>query len=330
MSTAFISRLKAKNPEAQISVLCAPYLSPIFENHSAVDEVIKLPYQNGGSVFEVANIIKGKSFDEIFILPKSFRTALEAWLSKIPRRVGFSGDMQKFLLTEAHPRFDRKGFDPYRYLRLLGEKDLGAEEIYTFFPKEEPDRDAALTLMGRPVKSLPRPILGIAPKSVAQARTWELKRFAEVARRFLDETGGTVFLFGIESERPATSLVKSRAGKGAVDFTGLLNLPERAGLLGWALDLCDYFLCNDSGLMHVAIALGVPTLTVYGSGDPNYASYKKKGPFLSIQHREIFCVPCLRNNCVRFGSSYNECLKAVSVDEVLTGLKRLGKKAQIK
>lgn len=146
-----------------------------------------------------------------------------------------------------------------------------------------------------------------------------------MAHRFVEETGGTVFLFGLEAERPATALVKSRLKtEDVIDFTGRLNLPEQAGLMGWALHLCTHFLCNDSGLMHIAIALGVPTLAIYGSGDPGYAGYKKKGAFEALQHAEIFCVPCLRNHCVRFGSAYNECLNSVTVDEVLAGLKRLG------
>src|SRR4051812_43209286 len=101
VSTIFISRLKEKNADSLIEVACPTALRPLFETHPAVHAVVDLPYSTGGNIFAAARAFRARQFDVVYILPRSLRTALEAWLARIPRRIGYRGDARGVLLSEA-------------------------------------------------------------------------------------------------------------------------------------------------------------------------------------------------------------------------------------
>jgi len=311
VSTVFLSRLKARFPDSEISVLSAPSHVPLFQTHPAVVETISLAYADGKSIFDVARSLRERRFEANYILPRSFRTAAEGWLAKIPRRIGFAGDARRLLLTEAVP-YDAHLSYPHRYLKLIGEEALALDSVRPHFPSKEPspDKKAALSL-----DRLTKPVLGIAPASVSSARTWDENRFVEAANRFQSERGGTVLLFGSPSEKEATARVRSGIRGPVIDTAGRCDLAE----LGWLMGRCDLFLGNDSGLMHVAACFNVPAVTPFGPSDPQFA-VPRWGKFFPIQHPEISCVPCLRNDCVRFGAHHKECMKAISTSEVFDAL----------
>jgi heptosyltransferase-2 len=317
VSTLFLFRLKKKEPEAEIDVAAPPSLASIFKSHPAVHEFVELPYASGGTVFDAGRILREKSYDAVYLLPRSFRTALEVWLAKIPKRIGYAGDVRRFLLTDVFP-YDDRSFYAHRYLKLIGEENLPLDGLRPFFPKADLTGAEASQLIGFPYEKLKKPFLGLGPASVARARSWEAKRFVEVAERFLKEKGGTVFLFGSQKESPVTKEIASEIGKDVIDTAGKLDLPQ----LGWLMSNMNAFLANDSGLMHVASAFDIPTVVLFGPSDPTWA-LPRNGRFIPLQHKEISCVPCLRNECVRFGSHYKECLRTISSDEVFSVLSRL-------
>jgi heptosyltransferase II len=104
-------------------------------------------------------------------------------------------------------------------------------------------------------------------------------------------------------------------GPAAIDTAGRLNLPQ----LGWLVSQLDKFLGNDSGLMHVAAAFKIPSVVLFGASEPKWA-LPQTGTFRAIQHPEVFCVPCLRNECVRLGTGYKECQAKITVEEVFSAL----------
>jgi heptosyltransferase-2 len=158
-----------------------------------------LPPKNQKSLRAAAALIRQGHFDEIYILPRSVRTGLEAWLAKIPRRIGFGGDGRRFFLTEAHD-YEHRLLYAHRYLSLINEGNLPAEELEPYFPSVPP----------APAPDLKKPLLGIGPSSVAPSRTWFPDRFAEVANRFIEKTGGSVILFGSPAEREVSARVQSQ------------------------------------------------------------------------------------------------------------------------
>lgn len=312
VSTVFLNRLKTQHPEYEISVLTVPGLAALFETHPAVSHVLKLPYPQG-SVFDAARALRDRRFDIAYVLPHSFRAALEAKLANIPKRIGYPGDFRRWLLTKTLP-YDSTRLYPHRYLALIGEETLPVSDMKPFFPVQKPS-DVKLNELGlADLENYSKPYLAMAPASVAPARTWSADRFAAVADHFVKTRGGTVFLFGSAREKTVVSKIASSVGKSAIDTSGMLNLPE----LGWLISKCHSFVGNDSGLMHVAASFKIPSVILFGPSEPAFA-VPPWGRTVYTQHKEIFCVPCLRNTCVRLGKDRDACMKAIDVTEV-TGL----------
>lgn len=296
VSTIFLERLRRLNADGEIHVLCPPALRSLFEACPAVTAVMTLPYGSGGTVFQVGRHIRAGRFDEMYILPRSLRSWLEAFLGGVPNRIRFGRKIP----------YDAMLLYPHRYLKLIGEEKLAPSEFKPFFPKS--DETAWLT-------SAQKPILGLAPASIAPARTWDTKRFAQVADLFLKKYRGTVVLFGSSSEKAICSALKEAIAGPVIDTSGQLDLPP----LGALISRCDAFLANDSGLMHVAAAFNIPTVAVFGASDPHTA-LPANGKVKAIQNNKVPCVPCHRNYCPRFGMFNRECLTSIQVEEVFAAL----------
>lgn len=308
VSTVFITRLKNRFRDAEISVLGPTALASIYETHPDVASVLPAYSGSGQTLFRLSKQIQEASFDAAYVLPRSFRTALEVKLAGIPKRIGFAGDGRRWLLTDAVP-YDATLLYAHRYLKLIHEETLPLESVRPHFPKGK--TPPAFT-------SLKSPLIGMAPMSVAPARAWDKDRFIEAAKQLTKDTSATVVLFGTAREKATTAFIQSALGEAAVDTAGQLSLPE----LGAVLSMCDVFIGNDSGLMHVASALRIPSVILFGASDPTYA-LPPWGRSIPLQHKEIACVPCLRNDCVRLGPYHKECLKAITVQEVVSAVQNL-------
>ncbi len=315
VSTVFLKRLRAQQPDSHIVVACGPAQVLIFSTQPEVDDVAVLPYPDG-NVFDAAKQIAFKKCDTAYILPRSFRAALETWLAKIPGRIGYAGDGRRLLLTTAL-EYDPQRLYAHRYLKLINEEAFSLENVSPYFPEEMPTEEKRQRLFG-PASDLTQPVLGIAPVSIAPSRTWDPERFAAAANEFLEKNGGSIVLFGSAKEKTITQKIASMIKGPVFDTAGELTLSE----LGWLIRRCRFFLGNDSGLMHVASAFKVPSVVLFGASDPNFA-IPPWGRCITVQHKEIFCVPCLRNHCVRFGENHNACLKAISISEVSAALQKL-------
>lgn len=312
VSTVFLRRLRRRYPAAFIAAACRPPLTPVFESFPGLDAVVPLPKDAG--TLGAARLLKAQAFDTAYVLPMSARTALEPWLARIPRRIGFGGDIRRALFTTAR-RYRYDLLYPRRYLALMDDNGDDLHETPPYFPAAplSPERQSAL--FGGPWSALARPILAVVPASIAPARTWPTDRFAAVAQRFQKATGGTVVLIGTAQERAIIDQVRAALTGPVVDTSGRLSLAELGSVIGG----CDRLLANDSGLMHIAAALKVPTVIPFGSSDPTLI-VPPWGEFHGLYHQVIDCQPCRRNHCARFGDVRFACLKAVSVDEVSAAL----------
>lgn len=310
VSTVFLTRLKSRNPESLITVLAPSSLFELFKTHPSVHSVIS--FTKTESITSIAKNIRAMKASKIFILPRSFRTALEAWWGRVPERWGFRGDGRSFLLN--HPvSYNSHLKYPHRYLNLINEESLPLETVSPHFPVIEPSQDKSELFSF--FREHQGKILGMGPVSIAPSRTWDRANFTEVARRFLQQKSGAVVLFGSGSEYEELEKIKNDVRGPILNTAGQLSLGE----LGWAIQKCSRMLVNDSGLMHVASCFNIPTVVVFGASDPAWA-IPSWGSFRAIQKKDIWCVPCLRNTCVRIGDSRNECLKSVSIEEVLDAL----------
>ncbi len=167
--------------------------------------------------------------------------------------------------------------------------------------------------------------IGLFPGSNAPSRRWDAARYAELARR-LAEAGAAVVVFGGREERALTARV---AGDVAFDAGGRTELP----LLAAGLAACDLLVTNDSGPMHLAAAVGTRTVSLQGPSDPRRTRPLGEGHVL-VQHPELSCVPCVRNECPRRGpgtflpEAHGECLALITTNELESAVRLAGTAAR--
>ena len=167
-----------------------------------------------------------------------------------------------------------------------------------------------------------QPAVGLFPGSNAAARRWETARFVDLARR-ISTMGAGVVVLGGPAERDLTAEVTAGT-PGVLDAGGRTDLEA----LACVLSLCDLLVTNDTGPMHLAGAVGTPTLTLWGSSDPSEV-HPVGSEDVVVREGPLPCMPCKRNTCPRSGRGYvlpearNECLALITVERVVSEVERL-------
>lgn len=317
MSLPFFASLKKNAPDATVVCLTRQHLVPLFGNVAGVDHVISLDETIGRhgwrTIRRNAAILRRDKYDLAFCLPPSFGAALMLWLARIPRRIGHGSEGRRVFLTGSIP-YGRNGSRPHRtdgYLALL---DLVWPNAHSrcalqYHPGQEAQK-VADELWNQFSLGSATHILAIGPGAAQSNKLWPAERFAEIAQRWVVSLGGTVIVVGAASEQAVCAAVASGVGEaGVFNLAGAGNLAVAAELIRRA----DFFVGNDSGLSHLAAAVGTPTVVISGPGDPTeVAPYS---PLAVTVKRPLFCSPCYSNVCWRRDKPL-ECLDLVTVDDV--------------
>lgn len=323
-----LEALEAVYPQAEITVLAKPWASPVFYNNPFVKKIIE--YDRAGQyngVFgelRLVQDIKKDCFDMAVLFQNAFKAALIAYMAGIPIRAGYSRNLRGLLLT--HPiRFDvdiKKAHQVFYYLNIVTDLSKGLKhdkgvlrpafgiQPKIYLTKEEKDWAAGF-LSGKGIGS--GAIIGIAPgASYGPAKRWMAERFKEVAERLVKDNGARVVLFGGKDDRGVCSAVLD--GLTGLNLAGEIDMRKSIALI----NRCNLFITNDSGPMHIAAALGIPTAAIFGSTDPNLTRPLGDNVMVIKKHSE--CSPCFDREC-RYGH-YN-CMELITADDVYDVAKEL-------
>jgi heptosyltransferase II len=293
MTTPAVRRLKRGRPDVRLTVLTRSKLADFWRLVPEVDELITI--DPGDSVFRVAAKIRAR-FEVAILFPNSIRSALEVWLAAIPRRVGYGRPWRNILLNQFIP-------DPpfpaplvhqtNHYLRMADR--IGANLDETLEQK---------------VHRMPEPgLAGLCPGAeYGPAKRWT--KFGQVAKQLSERRGIHWLIFGTASEQPLAADIMKTLGTSATDLTGRTTLLELAA----QLRRCQLLLTNDTGTMHLASFLGVPTVSIFGSTEPQLTGPLGDGHVVIRHHVE--CSPCFLRECpLDF-----RCMKAVTEEEVVAAV----------
>jgi len=302
MSLPAIRAIRHIFPHAHIAVIARPWVADLYARETSIDRVIPYTARKGlRAKREFAARLRHERFDGAILLQNAFDAALIAWLARIPERIGYNRDARGLLLTSAIPvpePGDIPRHQRFYYLELL--RRAGMMER---FPPSGAIRldgiDAARESGAAHLASLgiAGPVIGISPGAAyGNAKRWLPERFAEVARTFPECP--RVLLFGSQSEHALCEEVAARlSGNCRSSRIDVHNLAGATTLREF-IDLtaaCRLFLTNDSGAMHVASALGVPTVAVFGATDD--ATTGPTGPLARVVREHAECSPCLLREC---------------------------------
>jgi heptosyltransferase-2 len=301
MSLPTLRALRQRFPGTRISILALDWVAGLYSREPFADEVIPYSAQRGArdwsGKLRLAARLRERRFDAAILLQNAFEAALIAWLARIPVRIGYSRDGRGLLLT--HPvAVPKKGEIPrhesFYYLELLRRAGLVAQ-----LPPEALIRlDGALAAREAGLRrfvelGMTGPVVGVSPGAAyGNAKRWLPERFAEVASSVAARLGASVALFGSAGERELCETVR-----GMITAHNCRNLVGETTLAEF-IDLaaaCRLMLTNDSGAMHIASALGVPTVTVFGATD--HEATGPTGPLARIVRQPVECSPCLLREC---------------------------------
>lgn len=311
MAHSLCRDLRAREPGVEIHVLGPPWSLPVIERMPEVARGIELAVAHGelglGKRRALGRALRGERYAQAIVLPRSLKAALVPFFARIPRRTGFRGEWRYGLVN------DLRAFDPERLDRTalrfvaLG-LPAGAEPVAEPpNPALEVDREALAAVAGRLDLCLERPIVALMPGAeYGPAKRWPVERFAELARRLAERSA--VWVLGSASEAELGASIASTAGSPRVsNLCGATSLAEAIDVLG-AVDLA---VTNDSGLMHVAAAVGTYVIAIYGSSSPGFTPplTEKK----TVLYRDLECSPCFERQCPL---GHMRCLYDIPVDEV--------------
>jgi heptosyltransferase-2 len=329
MTTPALLRLREALPEAHISLLTPEKLADLWLHHPAVDAVHAFGPEEGA--WRVGRMLREEGFDLALVLPNSFRSALDAWVAGVPRRVGYGSQWRRWLLTGAvRPRpgavkmRKRSSAEAVRlcaqaspppsaplpaaahhicqYLHLvqaLGASGEALAPMVAVTPAELERVAAKFSL-----RSGPEPLVGLnAGAEYGPAKRWPAERFVETALR-VAQTGRChwVVLGGPGDALLASQLTETLRHKlSASDPEArVTNLSAQTTLreLCAVLKFCRAVLTNDTGPMHVAAAVGTPVVVPFGSTSPELTGPGLPGdPRHHLLRHPPACAPCFLREC---------------------------------
>jgi heptosyltransferase II len=300
MSLPAVRALRGAMPEAHIAVVARPSVADIYAREKVVDRVISYPKPKGWRErFRFAAALREERFDAAILLQNAFDAGLMAWLARIPVRIGYDRDWRGALLTDpirvpaageipAHERF--------YYLELLRRAGiLGAlpEVNEIRLGGVEDAREAGVRRMAE--LGIAGPAIGISPGAAyGTAKRWPPERFAEAAGMTARELKASVLLFGSSAERPLCDEVAAPLARDGVHVYNLAGQTTIAEFIGLAA-ACLAYITNDSGAMHVASALGIPTVAVFGATED--VTTGPTGANARVVREAVACAPCLLREC---------------------------------
>ena len=303
MSVPAVRAIKRGRPDAQITVAAPAKIASMWKLVPEVDAIIPL---TGNSLVAAARSLRRQSsFDAAILFPNSLRVALESWLSGIPRRVGYRGHSRSWLLNQIIPEPRRPGpleHQSSRYLHIA--YDCGAET--SNIEHRTPNIATASIHQRSPIDDSPIRI-GLSPGAeYGPAKRWLPERFAEAAAAVTARSPVQWILFGKENDAPIGEQITTALGDSCVNRIGQTTLEQLID----ELRQCRLLLTNDTGTMHLAALLGVPTVAIFGSTEPRLT--RPLGDRHIVLRHHVECSPCFLRNCpIDF-----RCMKAVSVQEV--------------
>jgi len=326
-----VQSIRRAFPEAHIALLVKPWVSDLFKENSYIDEIILYDecYKGIRGRIRLAKELRGMNFDTAILLQNAFDAALITWLAGIPKRIGYKRDFRSLLLTDAFPIRPEilEQHQVNYYLDLLNSAGIKTYETEPYITISETERNWAKDHLSSFFSDSTTPLIGINPgDAYGSAKRWLPERFAELIIKIFTGINGRVIIFGGESETEISNEIITEINRLKIKLkiekyrsnllimSGKTDLRELASLISE----CDAFISNDSGPMHMASALLVPVIAIFGSTSP-----VRTGPFGHIQKiisTDIPCSPCMKRECPE---EHLRCMTDITAQEVFSAVKEV-------
>ncbi len=310
-----LARLKQRHPGCRIDMLAPPWTEALLRQMPEVHEVITNPFPHGefrlGARMRLGKQLRAAHYDQVSVLPNSFKSSLAPFFADIPVRTGFIGEMRYGLLTDAR-KLDKRSL-PLMVERFaqLGEPRGHAVQRPIPRPRLEVHEEQRQRVLQRLDLTLAKPVAVLCPGAeYGPAKRWPLAYFAELAQR-VTERGYAVWIVGSPKDKEIGDKIVALGNPHCRNLCGMTDLADAIALLSCA----EVVVANDSGLMHLAAALDRPMLALYGSSSPDFTPpMSDKAQILRL---DLPCSPCFKRECPL---GHFDCMMQLTPDEVMRHL----------
>jgi heptosyltransferase-2 len=307
-----VQLLKARWPGRPVDILATELNMPLAEYMPGVRKAVRgeLPRRRLAAArnWELAQRLRAETYGTALIMSRKWKAALAPFLAGIPERIGFVGEARFVLLSEVRwgERKLPRMVDQCAALALPSGAPLPPE-----WPQPElrvPDAEVAAWRARRALAEDGRPVVAVAPGAVGPSKRWPAEAYAELARQ-LSAKGFAVWVVGGPDETQVAAVIAHGGGPHVRDLTG----PDlRDAIL--ALAAADAAVSNDSGLLHVAAAIGTPTVGIFGPTSPwHWAPLNPLAATIETL-TDVPCRPCHKPVC-RVG--HHRCMRDIPAGQVL-------------
>lgn len=316
MAQSLFMTLKQRSHPVEIDVLAPAWSNPILQRMPEVRAAINLPIKHGelGLIqrYKLGKSLRDKHYDQAIITPRSYKAALVPFFAKARKRTGYRGEMRYGVINDIRvldKSILKQTVQRYVALGLEGDSDH-APAIP--FPKLTVDKNNLQRLLSDFLLKLDKAVIALLPGAeYGEAKRWPVEYFSELASK-LEKHGFQVWILG--SNKDYETAERIAKGNLAINLCGKTKLEDSIDLLS----VCKSAVTNDSGLMHIAAAVDIPLVAIYGSSTPDYTPPLTRKA--KIQYLALECSPCFKRVCPL---GHTNCLKNISVDAVLNTIENI-------
>ncbi len=315
MAQSLFKVLKQQYPDLLIDVLAPAWTAPLLCRMPQVHQAIDMPVGHGQlklkKRYQIAQQLRKNKYDWSIVLPNSLKSALIPFFAGIKKRTGFTGEMRHGLINDRH-HLNKQSLTQtvQRFVSLAFKDEAAFFQAYpstNSFPypqlktKKKKPRQLLVKLLKKNKLTLSldelqaTKVVALCPGAeYGPAKQWPAKYYAEISQKFVsqEENNSTlVLLLGSKKDQAICQQIKKYTFSSVIDLSGQTSLGEVTDILS----LCAMVISNDSGLMHLAAAVKVPVIGIYGSSDINFTpplSQKAKAISLNLE-----CSPCFKRQC---------------------------------
>ena len=310
MAQSLLITLKQHYLDCEIDVLAPAWSKPILARMPEVHAVHSMPLGHRefgfGARKRLGHLLRGR-YDWAIVTPRSWKSALVPYFAGIPRRTGYRGEWRYGLINDMR-RLDKKALTQtvQRYVALGLERDTPLP-----LPIPQPhlrvDSQNQQALLQKFALNRDAPIVAVMPGAeYGPSKRWPVDRYGELAKRLV-AAGKQVWVFGSVREQSLGEEITRIGGNRIVNLCGNTRLEDVIDLMA----LAETAITNDSGLMHIAAAVGIKVVALFGSSTPDYTPPLTDKAAIVYLHLD--CSPCFQRECP-FG--HTNCLSHMSVDDV--------------
>ena len=311
MSQVIYSALREEYPDIEIDVLAPSATLPLIRRMPEVNRGILIDQTHGqfglGYRFRLGAELEKNNYDWAIITPNSLKSALVPFAANIPLRTGFLGEYRYFLLNDIKLLDkDRLPLMTDRFLALVGK--TSAEIIP---PKLGVDTESRASFLARHQLANDKPVIGFCPGAeFGDAKKWPETHYGALAKQLIGQ-GYRIWIFGSPADQATGETIVGLAGQDCINLAGKTSILEAIDLLA----ICQTVVSNDSGLMHVAAAVGTRVVAIYGSTSPEFTPpLSEEAHIVSLA---LDCSPCFKRTCPL---GHKDCLNQLMPEQVLEQL----------